>query len=71
MNETRTCLNCGISIEGRRTNAIYCGGPCRAEASRKRAAQKPATAWDDLWDSLIGKSAQKRTGELAGGGSSQ
>ena len=59
----RRCAVCGLSLQGRRKDARYCSGPCRAEASRKRAAKKPRTDWDDLWDSLVGKTAHKRTGE--------
>ena len=60
--KSRRCRVCGLSLQGRRKDAIYCGGPCRAEASRQRAAQKPRGPWDDLWDTLIGKTAHKRTG---------
>lgn len=35
----RTCQHCGASLEGRRRHAIYCGGPCRAAASRAKAAE--------------------------------
>jgi hypothetical protein len=38
----RTCAFCGKSIEDYRPQAIYCGGPCRAAASRARAARAPA-----------------------------
>lgn len=31
-----TCAICGASLAGRRQDAVYCGGPCRAEASRVR-----------------------------------
>ena len=65
MNGTRACLNCGVSMEGRRKNAVYCGGPCRAEASRQRAAERPRGSWDDLWDSLIGKSRQEQPGRAS------
>lgn len=37
----RTCAHCGMSIDGYRPQAIYCGGPCRAAASRKRATERP------------------------------
>ena len=36
----RGCANCGRSIDDRRRHARYCGGPCRAAASRARAAQR-------------------------------
>lgn len=32
--DSRRCAICGESIDGRRAHARYCGGPCRAEASR-------------------------------------
>jgi hypothetical protein len=62
----RRCPTCGSSIEDRRKDAIYCGGPCRAEASRERAVQKPRGAWDDLWDGLVGKGSQTRTDRGSG-----
>lgn len=34
----RRCPVCGISIEGRRRQALYCSGACRAHASRVRDA---------------------------------
>jgi hypothetical protein len=37
----RACAHCGASLDGRRRHAIYCGGPCRAAASRARAAERP------------------------------
>jgi hypothetical protein len=36
MNAERCCAFCGGSMEGRRPQALYCGGPCRADASRLR-----------------------------------
>jgi hypothetical protein len=39
---TRSCARCGRSLDGRRPQAIYCGGPCRAAASRERALSRPA-----------------------------
>lgn len=32
----RVCVVCGASLEGQRSDARHCGGPCRAEASRLR-----------------------------------
>jgi hypothetical protein len=32
----RTCPVCGAALANRRRDALYCGGPCRAEASRLR-----------------------------------
>ena len=37
MKAARLCLLCGVSISHRRADAKYCGGGCRAEASRLRA----------------------------------
>ena len=36
----RSCAVCGHLLRDRRSDAIYCGGPCRAEASRERAARR-------------------------------
>jgi hypothetical protein len=33
---TRTCENCGGSLEGKRRHARFCSGACRAEAHQKR-----------------------------------
>jgi hypothetical protein len=33
----RQCCVCGASLRNHREDAVYCGGPCRAEASRLRA----------------------------------
>lgn len=30
------CPVCGAALAGRRTDAVYCGPPCRREASRVR-----------------------------------
>jgi hypothetical protein len=32
----RACPICGAALAGHRRDALYCGGPCRAEASRVR-----------------------------------
>lgn len=34
----RTCANCGGSLEGRRTDAVYCGDLCKDEARKARVA---------------------------------
>jgi hypothetical protein len=36
----RVCADCGTSLDGYRRQAIYCGGPCRATASRARVAER-------------------------------
>ena len=40
----RVCVLCGESLEGRRRDARFCGGPCRAEASRLRAILRGSEA---------------------------
>ena len=44
------CPVCGASLTGHRSNAIYCGGPCRAEASRVRRLRqgRPVDGYRDL-----------------------
>jgi hypothetical protein len=32
----RSCIVCGASLDGMRSDARHCGPPCRAEASRLR-----------------------------------
>ena len=34
-----TCQNCGKPLEGQNPRRRSCGGPCRAEASRRRRAE--------------------------------
>jgi hypothetical protein len=36
----RTCPVCGSPLVGKRSDALYCGPPCRAEASRLRRLQE-------------------------------
>ncbi len=57
----RTCANCGTSLDGYRPQAIYCGGPCRAAASRKRAAEKSRNGYAAPEATAPDQSAQKRT----------
>jgi len=33
------CQNCGKALEGQNPRQRFCGGPCRAEASRRRRAE--------------------------------
>jgi hypothetical protein len=42
----RACANpgCAVSLDGRRSQAIYCSGSCRAAASRSRLAERAADA---------------------------
>jgi hypothetical protein len=54
----RTCIECGTSIEGYRRQARYCGGPCRAAASRARKAEKAARAVEHQ---ALDQTAPKRT----------
>jgi hypothetical protein len=62
----RVCANCGTSIVGYRRQATYCGGPCRAEASRRRHAQ----TIDDLTVGVDAappqETARNRTQRVAG-----
>jgi hypothetical protein len=37
---TRTCDNCGGSLEGMRPQARYCGASCRVMASNKRREKR-------------------------------
>ena len=39
----RSCHQCGAALLDRRRHAVYCGGACRAEASRERRSYAPAT----------------------------
>jgi hypothetical protein len=57
----RTCANCGTSINDRRSQAIYCGGPCRAAASRKRAAERAGGSSEGPEPVERAKCARKRT----------
>jgi ribosome-binding protein aMBF1 (putative translation factor) len=40
----RSCAYCGTAIDGRRPQAKYCCGACRAAASRVRAAERSSEA---------------------------
>jgi hypothetical protein len=63
----RICANCSKSLEAYRRQARYCGGPCRAEASRARAAQRqdPTLARDGA--TRLEETALNRTQSLTGG----
>lgn len=57
----RVCPACGASLEGRRADARYCTGACRAEASRleRLLAGKPVDGYTSLIEYM--DSPQKRT----------
>jgi hypothetical protein len=59
----RACEHCGVSVEGRRRHARYCGGPCRAAASRRRAAESRPDPAPLVEQDHHSESAQKRTEE--------
>ena len=46
----RVCPVCGAALGDRRRDALYCGGPCRAEASRVRRLREggPVDGYRDL-----------------------
>jgi hypothetical protein len=60
LTEQRLCC-CGASLAGRRRHARYCGGPCRAAASRTRAAERREPVVPVVEPSSARESAQKRT----------
>lgn len=68
----RRCTACGTPLVGKRRNAVYCDGACRAEASRRRRAARLSGAepsswfWSGWWGWPVVPSAQKRTGEGTG-----
>lgn len=55
------CANCGTSLDGYRPQARHCGGPCRAAASRARAAQTPPVVSPTVTAISGEETAQKRT----------
>ena len=61
----RRCQNCRASLDGYRRQARYCGGPCRAAASRARAAERSNGIVPSPEPRALDESAQKRTGEAA------
>ncbi len=60
----RTCPTCGAALADQRRDAVYCGGPCRAEASRVRRLRE-GTAVDGYGD-LAAYSARHRRTRLNG-----
>jgi hypothetical protein len=57
----RRCECCGQTLDGYRRQARYCGGPCRAAASRVRAAERREPVVPVVESSAARESAQKRT----------
>lgn len=55
-----TCPICGGSLAGVRANALYCGPPCRAEASRVRRLRE-GKAVDGYQDLAAYAARRKRT----------
>jgi hypothetical protein len=53
----RACLVCGLSLAGRRADARYCSGPCRAEASRLRAILSGSPA--QRYSSIVERNAAR------------
>lgn len=63
----RSCANCGISIIGYRPQANYCCGPCRAAASRARAAHERPSPTPGAPARAAAETAQNRTHVPPGG----
>jgi hypothetical protein len=55
------CAFCGGTLAHRRRDARYCGAPCRAAASRARAAEPAKDFWVRLGQVRRERSAQRRT----------
>ncbi len=60
------CLNCKQPFEAQREDATYCGGRCRAEASRRRRDRELAAALDEA-ERALGKIRRVMWGEEADG----
>jgi hypothetical protein len=60
----RTCPICGAALDDQRRDAVYCGGPCRAEASRVRRLREGQAV--DGYSDLAGYSARHRRTRLNG-----
>lgn len=59
---SRRCARCGSpSLAHRRADARYCCAPCRAAASRARAARTPKTLTEALDQARREESARTRT----------
>jgi hypothetical protein len=61
----RMCAHCAVPLDGRRRQARYCGGPCRAAASRARAAESTEPVAAAVEPNSDRESAQKRTQRAA------
>ena len=62
--EARTCVWCRESLEGRRKDACYCHGACRAAASRARrneGSEPVSWFWSGVGPEEAPGSAQTRT----------
>lgn len=59
----RTCPVCGRSLDGRRSDAAFCSGSCRAAASRLRRllAGEPVGGYSCLLDLLAAGRPKRRT----------
>jgi hypothetical protein len=56
----RLCAACGTSLAGRRRDAKFCGGACRAKASRKRRLEDAEPlAW--FWSGVPPERQSNRT----------
>jgi hypothetical protein len=64
----RTCAHCRRAIDEYRRDAVFCGGPCRAAASRARARQVASTLEVGLRVAYAAESAQSRTHEATATG---
>jgi hypothetical protein len=51
----RCCAVCGASLDGRRPQALYCSGACRADASRLRRllSGQEVDGYRSVWDFLL------------------
>lgn len=57
----RACAYCGGSLIHRRRDALYCGAPCRAAASRARVAEPSRDFWTALRTIQRPRTARRRT----------
>jgi hypothetical protein len=62
----KACLSCGRPFEALSDRALYCGGACRAAASRKRRDQAVAEALDQA-ERALERARAALKGEGAGG----
>ncbi len=61
----RICPVCGVALGDRRRDALYCGGPCRAEASRLRRLRMGRVV--DGYRNVAAYKARQRRTESDGG----